>query len=82
MENYGKVSGVKEAWLNSVDDVKRIISERFSRLSLKEVLFTEIGCVSDKEIEHFQKHANQLHPGISMDKLQKTHAREIQSYGL
>ena len=69
----GKVSGVKEAWLFSLDEVKRIISERFSWLSLKEVPFTEVGCVSKEEIEHFQSHANQLFPGISMDKLQKNH---------
>ena len=54
----GKVFAVKEAWLNSVDEVKRIISERFSWLSLKEVPFTEVGYVSDKEIKHFQRHAN------------------------
>ena len=76
----GKVSGVKEAWLNSVDEVKRIISLRFSWLSLREVPFTEVGCVSDEEIEHLQRHANQLFPGISMDKFQETHVREIQSY--
>ena len=45
-----KVYGVKEAWLNSVDEVKGIISERFSWLSLKDVPYTEIGCVSDEEI--------------------------------
>ena len=31
----GKVSGVKEAWLNSLDEVKRIISEKVSWLSLR-----------------------------------------------
>ena len=41
----GKVSGAKEAWLNIVDELKRIISERFSWLSLKEVSFTEVRCV-------------------------------------
>ena len=46
---------------------------------IKDVPFTEVGCVSD-EIEHFQRHKNQLLPGISMDRLQKTHVREIQSY--
>ena len=75
-----KVFGVEEAWLNSVDKAKRIISERFSWMSLKEVPLTEFGCVSDYEIEHFKRHVNQLFPGISMDKLQKTHVREIQSY--
>ena len=47
---------------------------------IKEVPLTELGCVSDEEIERFRRHANQLFPGISMDKLQKTHVREIQSY--
>ena len=52
--------------------MKRIISERFLWLSLKEVAFTEVGCVSNKEIEHFPRHANQLFLGISIGKLQKT----------
>ena len=46
----GKVSGVKEAWLNIVDELKRIISERFSWLSLKEVSFTEVRCVIYEEM--------------------------------
>ena len=79
-EPDGKVSGVKEAWLNRVYEMKRIFSERFSWFSLTEVSFTEVGCVSDEEIDHFQRHVNQLFPDISMDKLQKTHVREIQSY--
>ena len=75
-----KVSRVKEAWLNSVDVVKRIISKTVSLLSLKEIPLTEVVCVSGEEIEHSQRHANQLFPGISMDKSQKTHVQEIQSY--
>ena len=46
----GKVSGVKEAWLNSIDEMKNCFSERFSLLSLKKVPFTEVVCVSDKEL--------------------------------
>ena len=61
----GKAAGIKEAWLNSIDEVKRIVSERFSWLSVKEVPFTEVGCVSDKETEHFQRHAKSI---ISWDK--------------
>ena len=76
----GKVSGIKEAQLNSIDEMKRIISERFSWLSLDEVPFTEFGCVSDEEMEHIQRHANQLFSGMSIDKLQKTYVWEIQSY--
>ena len=75
----GKVSRVKRAWLNSVDEVKSAIWERLSWLSLKEVPFTEVTCVSNKEIEHFQRHSSQLFPEISMVKLQKTHVPEIQS---
>ena len=75
-----KVFGVKEAWLNSVDKAKRIISERFAWMSLKEVPLTEFGCVTDYEIEYFKRHVNQLFSGISMDKLQKSHVRKSQSY--
>ena len=32
--------------------MKRIISGRFSWLSLEEVPFVEFGCVSDEEMEH------------------------------
>ena len=46
----GKVSGVKEAWPNSIDEMKKSFSERFSLLSLKKVPFTEVICVSDKEL--------------------------------
>ena len=55
-----KVFGVKEAWLNSVDKAKRIISERFSWMSLKEVPLKEFGCVSEYEIKHFKRHVNQM----------------------
>ena len=48
----GKVSVIKEAQLNSIDEMKRIISGRFSWLSLEEVPFVEFGCVSDEEMEH------------------------------
>ena len=57
--------------------MKRIISERFLWLSLKEVAFTEVGCVSNKEIEHFPRHLNQLFLGISIGKLQKTKVRKF-----
>ena len=56
--------------------MNRIFSERFSWFSLKEVHFTKVVCVNVEEIEHFQRHANQLFPGISIDKLQKTHVRD------
>ena len=56
--------------------MKRIFSERFSWFSLKEVPFTKFVCVSVEEIEHLQRHANQLFPVISIDKLQKTHVRD------
>ena len=72
-----KVPRVKEALLNSVDEVKRNFSERFSWLSLKEVPSTEVGCVSDEEIEHFQKHANQLFPGIVWTSSRKPVFREF-----
>ena len=47
-------------------------------MSLKEVAFTEVGCVGNKEIEHFQ--SMPLILGISIGKLQKTKVRKIQSY--
>ena len=50
--------------------MKRIISERLSGLSLKEVPFTEVGCVKDEKIKHFQRHVNHLLPRKSMDKFQ------------
>ena len=65
----GKVSGVKEAWLNSVDEVKRIVSEKFSWFSLKEVPFTEVGCVSGKRNRTFSKAYKSI---ISWDKYGKT----------
>ena len=77
MEKYLEL---KKLWLSSKDEVKIITSQRFSWLSSKKVLFTEVGCVSEEETEHFQRHANQVFPGITIEKLQKTHVPENHSY--
>ena len=54
----GKVSAVKEAWLNNEDEVRRIVLERFLSLPLKEVPFVGVSCVTDKELQHFRRQGN------------------------
>ena len=75
-----KDGGIKDAWLHSIKEAQTIISERFSWLSLKDTPFQNVDVVTDEEIEKLQAHELKLFPGMSMNKLQKVHARQIASY--
>ena len=44
---------------------------------LKDAPVKEVGCVSNEEVGHFQRHVNQLFPGISVGKLQRALVYEI-----
>ena len=71
---------VKDAWLGSLKDVQEMISERFSRLELKDKPFQNIDTITDDEILHFQRRVSELFPGIEINKLQKQHTNKIESY--
>ena len=71
---------VKDAWLGSLKDVQEMISERFSRLELKDKPFQNIDTITDDEILHFQRRVSELFPGIENNTLQKQHTNNIESY--
>ena len=71
---------IKDAWLVSMKNVQEMISERFSRLELKDKAFQNVDTITDDEILHFQRHISELFPGIEISKLQKAHTDKIESY--
>ena len=71
---------VKEEWGKSVRPVQQIISDRFSRLSLKEENFESVPTVTDDEIDRLKEYIPKLFPGMDPNKLQKEHTSKIPAY--
>ena len=71
---------VKEEWGKSVRPVQQIISDRFSRLSLKEENFESVPTVTDDEIDRLKEYIPKLFPGMDPNKLQKEHTSKVPAY--
>ncbi|XP_061196797.1 uncharacterized protein LOC133205074 [Saccostrea echinata] len=72
--------GVREAWTESLEEVKRTIQNRFIRLKLKDEPIQVLDPLSDQDIEVLKRHLRELLPDMDLTKLQKTHTEKVKSY--
>ncbi|XP_062616566.1 uncharacterized protein LOC134278262 [Saccostrea cucullata] len=72
--------GVRKAWTESLEEVKRTIQNRFIRLKLKDEPIQVLDPLSDEDIEVLKRHLKELFPEMDLTKLQKTHTKKVKSY--
>ena len=59
--------------------VQDLISERFSRLKLKDDPIQLTNTVTEDEIIQFQRHIHEMFPDMDINQLQKFHTNKIES---
>lgn len=72
--------GIREGWSESIEEVKRTIMNRFTRLKLKEDPVQVLDPVTDEAIDILKRHAREMFPEMDMTKLQKVHMQKVRSY--
>ena len=71
---------LEDQWTKSIQPVQDLISDRFSRLKLKDEGFECVPTVTEEEMNYFQRHIADLFPGMDSKQLQKKHTNSISTY--
>ena len=79
-EKAPKITGLKEAWIDSVEPIQSAIRNRFSRLKLKEKPFITADPVREDDIDLLKRHLREMFPDLDLDKLQKVSTRKSVTY--
>ena len=79
-EKASKITGLKDAWIESVEQIQSIIRNRFARLKLKDKPFITADPVGEDEIDLLKRHLRELFPDLNLDKLQKVYTKKSASY--
>ena len=71
---------VKEQWETTIEPVRRIVENRFRRLTLKDEPFQVLDPLPDAEVDYLSRHLSFLFPGLDKDKLVKSSTMRVKAY--